>query len=172
MVADMIDFTKRNKQTISVFGTQIRGMCCEEDRHILEESYDDEVLYDTAVELVAKRLTLSKKLCDVMEAQLLPPRDAATGLINFEASFLESVRGYFRELQKPLPSTEPEEAMQTVVRHDESMMRALLALPRELCASCSSYRPPSALTARGCAPLKLRRFCPRVFPEHSFPLTS
>ena len=32
MIAELIDFNKRNEQTVSVFGTQIRTMCCEEDR--------------------------------------------------------------------------------------------------------------------------------------------
>jgi DTW domain-containing protein YfiP len=154
MIADLIDFNKRTEQTVSVFGTQIRTMCCEEDRSFLDEAYDDASLYDTAVELVAKRLTLSKKLCDVMEAQMLPPREAASGLLGFEDSFVDTLRYYFRSLQKPLLTSESGEVMHTTIAYDEAMMAALLALPREQCTSCSSYR---ALFCPECNGLRTQR---------------
>ena len=106
------------------------------------------------MELVAKRLTLSKKLCDVMEAQMLPPREAASGLLGFEDSFVDTLRYYFRSLQKPLLTSESGEVMHTTIAYDEAMMAALLALPREQCASCSSYR---ALFCPECNGLRTQR---------------
>ena len=138
IVIEKIDFRERNEQTMSVFHTQIRNLCCINDRKFLEKHYSAESLWDTAVELVAKRVCLTKELCGILELQMLPVRDTKSGLLAFDAGFIDHLHAFFSTLKKPLASADPADVQS--IAYNSSVMDSLLGLDRERCEGCSVYR--------------------------------
>ena len=62
------------------------------------------MLHELALELVSKKMNLSKKLVKIFEAEPLPLRDEHTGLLQFRASFIAALDEYFHRVSKP-PNT-------------------------------------------------------------------
>ena len=85
------------------FFTLIRNLCCKQDLSVLESYSEENMLHELALELVSKKMNLSKKLAKVFEAEPLPQRDEHTGLLRFRAPFIAALDEYFRRVAKPPP---------------------------------------------------------------------
>jgi DTW domain-containing protein YfiP len=90
-----IDFSEKNEEAVRIYCKQIQNLCCDldQDQKTLQGYIDAPgELFDTSVELVAKRIPLSKKLIKALEAQPLLP------LVPQAGDFSErSNRNYDRE---------------------------------------------------------------------------
>ena len=167
MSIEKINFTQKNEKTMQVFHTQIKNLCCREDRMFLECHYTAESLWDTAVELIAKRITLSKELCRILERQMLPARDATSGLLTFNADFTKSIQEFFYALKKPLPSSNPADIQS--INYDTIMMDSLLALEREECPGCFTFRALYCTDCTGLRTPKASKILPPRIPRAQLP---
>ena len=145
---------------------QISHFCCKEDRGVLEAYSGEGVLHELVLELVSKKMILSKKLVKVFEAEPLPLRDEHTGLLKFRASFVTALEEYFHRVEKPV--SEGEGAGVGRERWFPEM-DSLMAIGREECDGCHLMRGLYCANCGGRRTREAEKVLPRRISKAEMP---
>ena len=148
----------------SMFFTLIKNMSHQEDQSVLEFYSGEGVLHELALELVSKKMNLSKKVAKILEAEPLPLRDVHTGLLQFRAPFIAALDEYFHRVEKP---PEAREAMGTGALFPE--MDSLMALKREECEGCHLMRVLYCANCGGLRTKEASKVLPARIPREDMP---